>query len=295
MSEFDDVIRSAREGLSPAATDEARVWKRLATRAGIVGGAVALVTKTSAGATAGVTAGSGGVLAGQSLGAVAKVLFGSMALTLAGAGAVVAVTAPSPKASEPPSATRAAPRPAAAPALAARRLDSTRAPAPSASAAASASVSAPSASGVQPPFEPALAPRLQPARREEPALAAVVADSPAGAEPARERVSRELALLIEVRRASDGGEHGHAQRLLDRLDEEHPGGALLEERAALRAVAACAADEIGRAERAREFLRRYPGSVYAAKVQRVCGAQAAIEPGTPRATKSFTDLEGSGH
>jgi hypothetical protein len=70
---------------------------------------------------------------------------------------------------------------------------------------------------------------------------------------------------------------------------------LLEERAALRAVAACAADETGRAERAREFLRRYPGSVYAAKVQRVCGGQAAIEPGKPKATKSFTDLDGSGH
>ena len=209
MSEFDDVIRAAREGLAPAATDEARVWKRLATRAGIVGGAVALVTKTSAGATAGATAGSGGVLAGQSLGAVAKVLFGSMALTFAGAGVVVAVIAPGPKAPEPASVVRPAPRAVATPGLAARRLDSPRAATPSASAAA------PSASGVRSTFEQAPAPRLQPARRGEPLLAGAAGDPPARAEPVREVVSRELALLIEVRRASDGGEHGHAQRLLD--------------------------------------------------------------------------------
>jgi hypothetical protein len=295
MSEFDDVIRAAREGLAPSVADEARVWKRVATRAGIVGGAVALVTKSAAGAAAGTTAGSGGVLAGQSLGAVAKVLFGSMALTLAGAGTVVAVIAPSPKASESPSATRPASRPAATPRLGARRFDSPHAATPSASAAASAGAVAPSASGVQSAFGQAPPPRIQPARREGAALAGAVADAPASAGPAREGVSRELGLLIEVRRASDGGEHGHAQRLLDRLDEEHPGGALLEERAALRAVASCAADGSGRAERAREFLRRYPGSVYAAKVQRVCDGQAASEPGTPRATKSFTDLDGSGH
>jgi hypothetical protein len=282
MSEFDEVIRSAREGLSPAATDEARVWKRLATRAGIAGGAVALVTKTAAGATAGATAGSGGVLAGQSLGAVAKVLFGSMALTLAGAGAVVAVTAKGPTAHERPSVIHSAPRHAATHGLAARGLDAPRAAAPSASAA-------------QPTFEQAPAPRFQPAQRGELAGAVATVNPPASTAPGREGVSRELALLIEVRRASEGGEHGHAQRLLDRLDEEHPGGALLEERAALRAVAACAADGGGRAERAREFLHRYPGSVYAAKVQRVCGGQATVEQGAPGATKSFTDLDGSGH
>jgi hypothetical protein len=260
MSEFDDVIREAREGLAPRATDQARVWKQLAARAGIAataGAAIALVAKTSAGATGAATA---GILSGQSLGALTKVMLGSMVLTLAGAGIVVSVTSHD-----------SAPRmhaPAASSVRGARARGASRAPL---------------ASAPEVPVPPASARAVvsDPVRRSV---------ASASAAPARADLSQELALLVEARQASEKADHDRARSLLGRLDAEHPGGALLEERSALRAVAACAAGDASGPQRASDFLRRYSGSMYAARVQRACRGDATTA-GTPITTKRFTDLE----
>jgi hypothetical protein len=263
MSEFDDVIREAREGLAPRATDQARVWKRLAARAGIGSTAVAattLVAKTSAGATATATS---GILSGQSLGALTKVMLGSMALTLAGTGVVVSVTSHD---SEPRRHV-----PAASSVKPTRHRDAPRAPPSSALGAPVPSASAP----------PVVSDTV---RRG--------AASPASTASAGAALSQELALLVEARQASEKADHDRARRLLGRLDAEHPSGALLEERSALRAVAACAAGDVGGPQRASDFLSRYSGSVYAAKVQRACRGDATT--GTPITTKRFTDLDEGG-
>jgi hypothetical protein len=260
MSELDDFIRTARNGLDPQAADCERVWSRLSARVGGAGAALAIVTKASASAAT-----TGSLLAGESLGTLAKLFATSFALTLAGAGTVVGVTRLASNA-EPPASSG----PSVVPA---------RDRAPSREAAVIRAAPAPEASE-SPPTASAEAAQAAPGSSME-------SDPP--------QLSRELALLREVRRASTNREHGRAQALLDRLDQEHPEGALLEERAALRAVVACESASVRGDVRARDFLRRYPTSVYAAKVRRVCPEDTA--PGQPAegATKSFTELDEPGH
>jgi hypothetical protein len=264
MSDFDDIIRAARDGFEPRVGDRERVWTSLVARMGGAGVAVALVAKTSGAAT------TSSALAGQSLGALAKLFFASVAVTLAGSGAIVGVTRFMSSAGEQPFVA-----PALAPSTTARAVEST----PEASSARAVSTPPP------PPDSTA----VDPVARPQGAVAAVEPEV-----PDRQELARELTLLREVRRASEMGDHARAQHVLDRLDEQHPRGALMEERAALRAVTACEAGATSRAPRARDFLRRYPASVYAAKVERVCGTDSKRPP-RESSTKSFTDLVDAGH
>jgi hypothetical protein len=245
MTDFDDIIRQAREGLEPSAADRERVWNGLSLRAGVLGAAL-LVTKASAGA-----AGTGGALAGQSVGALAKLFFGSMAVTLVAGGAAVGITRYRPATPERP-----LPTPSVAGGVATTRAGETQA-----FQAASEETSPPPAEGTKTPSRSA---------PPEPGPGSAASAPIDGALADRQEIARELALLQEVRRAASSAEYERAKRLLDRLDGEFPRGALLEERAALRVVTACEAGDASGGELAADFLRRYASSVYAAKVERVC-------------------------
>jgi hypothetical protein len=266
MSEFDDVIQAARAGLEPSSRDRDRVWSRLSVRAGMVGATVALVTKASAGSS---------MLAGQTVGALVKLFVTSLGVTLVAGSAVVGVTrfrptahervtAPAPLATSGPARQVAAASPGAA----------TLAPAPSAAVPRSNGDGADRAD------------RL-------PEAAARAAGDPSP--PGRPEIARELALLRAVRQAASAGQHARAEHLLDELDRELPRGALLEERAALRAIAACEGAAASGRERARAFLRRYPASVYGQRVQQGCRDDAPAGKAADSATRSFTDLGEPGH
>jgi hypothetical protein len=264
MSEFDSVIQSARAGFEPSAADRERVWSRLSVRAGLAGAAVALVAKTSAGSS---------LLAGQSVGALAKLFFTSLGVTLVAGSAVVGVTRFRPWAGE--RATVSSPL---------ASTGTTRSVAPASSIATRP---APVPSEVVPLST------VDSARPSERSHAnALPSSEPA---PGRPEIARELALLQAVRQAGAAGQHARAERLLDDLDREIPQGALLEERAALRAIAACEGGRANRSERAAAFLRRYPASVYAAKVQHVCRIESSSSQASDGATRSFTDVVGPGH
>lgn len=265
MSEFDDLIGAARAGFEPSREDRDRVWKGLSARAGLAGAAVVLATKSAAGTT--------GALAGQSVAGLVKLFFTSVVVTLAAGGAVVGVTRHRPARHEP---ARAVAAPSAGDARSTAGAPSAgRALVPP--AAAPVESAAPSAARDSAGRSPAAAP-LETTPGEE-----------------RDEVARELSLLRAARQAASGGQHARAQQLLDRLDQQFPRGTLLEERAALRVVTACEAGAARGAERAAAFLRRYPTSVYAGKVQRVCPLDAT--PGRPSksSVRSFTDPEGGGH
>jgi hypothetical protein len=266
MSDFDEVIRAAREGFEPEAADRERVWTSLAARVGGAGAVAALLTKTSVSAAA-----TTGALAGQSVGALTKLFFVSVAVTLAGSGAVVGVTRFAASTREPPPVV-----PSRAPSAGPAAIASTPAASVDRADAMPKAASGPTVTG-------------EPGRRP-----GVVAPH-ATEEAARRELARELTLLREVRRASERGEHARAEQVLDRLDEQHPQGTLMEERAALRAVAACGARSTSGAARVRDFLRRYPASVYASKVERVCGSDSTRDDAAESSTKSFTDPIDGGH
>lgn len=263
MSEFDDVIGAARAGFEPSRADRDRVWKGLSARAGLAGAAVVLATKTAAGTAAGTT----GALAGQSVAGLVKLFFTSVAVTLAAGSAVVGVTRYRPAEQERARTTAALPSAGDARSAAdGPRVDtSDRALVPP--AVASVESAAPPAAGRS-------------------ALSAPLETTP---EAERDEVARELSLLRAARQAANDGQHARAQELLDRLDQQFPRGTLLEERAALRAITACEAGAARGAEQAAAFLRRYPTSVYAGKVQRVCPSSSKSS------VRSFTDPEGGGH
>jgi hypothetical protein len=79
-----------------------------------------------------------------------------------------------------------------------------------------------------------------------------------------------------------------ALALLSELDREVPGGKLLEERQTARTVANCALDDSASVanSRAAEFAARYPGSVYAPRVQQACSVQEPARERIPTAAET---------
>ncbi|HEY3500354.1 MAG TPA: hypothetical protein VGK73_36935 [Polyangiaceae bacterium] len=274
MNDFDEFIRATRQEFEPSSEERARVRRRLLARAGGVGLVASVATK--AGATYGSSA-----LGGQSLAGLAKLFVASMAVTFAGGGAVVAVTRVLSSPSQEPQRSAVASSTATT-----QRAEPLPAPVTSANAHAVAErASAPPVTSGDP---------IEGARPVRSTLSDTAANAPSPA-----ALEAELALLREARLASKRGDQEQAQRLLDALDQRHPRGALLEERSALRAITGCEAGGGTRAERAAEFLRRYPASVYVARVRRVCGSASNGEmigpvPATS-SSASFTGSNGAGH
>lgn len=88
-------------------------------------------------------------------------------------------------------------------------------------------------------------------------------------------LEEELRTLRRVDRAQRQGNARLALSLLEELDQKVPAGKLGEERAAARTLARCTLGYGGRSVLHQEFVRRYPGSVYTARVGEACGV---VEP-----------------
>jgi len=113
--------------------------------------------------------------------------------------------------------------------------------------------------------------------------------------------------LLALRRAEAAERSGNprlALYVLGELDHQSEGGELLEERAAVAVIAKCALGFGGKLFLAREFLTRYPQSVYEERVRQECEVPAgpAGDDHAPKdpsqATKLFaparTDLPSTG-
>jgi hypothetical protein len=91
--------------------------------------------------------------------------------------------------------------------------------------------------------------------------------------PARPEVDplNEISMLQGARRALIRDDAAAALDILAELDERFSSGALLEERAAVRVLALCAAGDVGAALQARgAFLEQHPTSIYAPRVRASC-------------------------
>lgn len=83
----------------------------------------------------------------------------------------------------------------------------------------------------------------------------------------------ELAMLQRARRALNAENGRLALGIVEELDERFPRGVLVEERSATRILSLCQLERVAEATRAaRDFLARYPSSVYAERVRQSCAA-----------------------
>jgi hypothetical protein len=293
MNEFDEVVRRTREEFEPSRRDRERVKHRLASK---LAGA-AFTASLATGATKAAHAGS--LLAGQSLAALSKLFFGSMLVTFASVGAIVTVArglgepsrGPATVAAKLPARSTGAPTrntivPTPGAVVMPAPVMASAIPALASAVPALASAVATVASATRKDEHPATNPQI-------PSTATLTTLSSAAPPSSGSMLDAELADLREVRRANAEHDTARAERLLDALDQRYPHGLLMEERAALRAITSCESGAAG-AERAGDFVTRYPASIYGAKVRRACGLDG-VERTAPDTQAPFTDSPRPGH
>jgi len=100
------------------------------------------------------------------------------------------------------------------------------------------------------------------------------ATAPAPLDPGLDEEAR---MLARIERALRDENPRFALGLLGEMDRTLPGGQLLEERQAARALAHCQLGSEGAAERAREFAERHPQSAYLARIRQACPATGKSE------------------
>jgi hypothetical protein len=101
----------------------------------------------------------------------------------------------------------------------------------------------------------------------------VVRRAPAAPAQPESSLAVELAMLQRARRALNADNGRLALGIVQELDERFPKGVLVEERSATRILSLCQLERVADARRAaREFLERYPSSVYAERVRQSCAA-----------------------
>jgi hypothetical protein len=113
------------------------------------------------------------------------------------------------------------------------------------------------------------------ARNRAPAVNRARAVRRAAAAPAQPESSLavELAMLQRARRALNAENGRLALGIVEELDERFPKGVLVEERSATRILSLCQLERAAEAKQAaRDFLERYPSSVYAERVRQSCAA-----------------------
>jgi hypothetical protein len=144
-----------------------------------------------------------------------------------------------------------------------REIASTRPPAPA------APVSAPAAPIEPAPVEEPAPPRQNAeAHRSERHRHAEITSAP---KTGAESLAAEVRALRNTERALREQNPGLAAAFLDGLDREIPGGQMREERAALRAIARCAAgDQPFGISLSDEFTQAFPSSAYRARVEQAC-------------------------
>lgn len=125
------------------------------------------------------------------------------------------------------------------------------------------------------------APREQSNLTLAPSMSGMASAGPQPTDP----LKAELELLKRARHASEAGEPRSTLATLSDLDKAYPGGALLQERAALRAIAMCqVASATARASALSEFERSYPASVYTSKVRASCSESNESQSQAPSDT-----------
>jgi len=109
---------------------------------------------------------------------------------------------------------------------------------------------------------------------EQPPIRQAASSGPVRAESATPASPDELETVRSVQRALAQGQAALALEYLNELDRTLPGGRLLEERVAARAIADCLLDpSVGKGTYA-TFLVRYPESVHEKRVARACNGRA---------------------
>lgn len=254
------MLELAREADEPSRADRSRVRALLVARCLLEPSLAAAAAHS--GASAGVAASSKAALGSKALLSKALVAFGIGGA--AGAATSVAVLAVTPE--SPPRAV-----PAISSAVPPNHETASRAP---------ASMPAPTlpVPAAPPEREAPTAAALPTARGVSlPAAAGAIPSASSAPMPAPSHLSVELDSLRRAQQLLHRGEARSALAVLGELERLVPAGVLGEERAATRALAACAA--LGRAQaRIAEFVARYPSSVHVERVR------AACEPG-PRGSE----------
>jgi len=279
------LVAGARAEYEPSSADRERVRRHLGARlaaAGLAGSAVANVTAATAhGAT---------WLGGNTLLGLGKLALGTVLVTVGTGTALMAASRALSSEATTTTVARQTVRAADAEGAGAERMpDDARGAVPRAQASSEAAlaVGAPqgAATGVTGFVENTPARAAEPRRSrsaeraplssETAAPATVVAPEavapPATSAPNERALDAELALLQEAKRKLTSSDYSSALATLARLDREHPAGALLEEREALRVVIACKTSDPSRSERAAAFRARHASSVYSARIESVCG------------------------
>jgi len=100
------------------------------------------------------------------------------------------------------------------------------------------------------------------------------ATAPAPLDPGLDEEAR---MLARVERALRDENPRFALGLLGEMDRTLPGGQLLEERQAARALAHCQLGSEAAAERAREFAERHPQSAYLSRIRQACSVAGKSE------------------
>jgi hypothetical protein len=126
--------------------------------------------------------------------------------------------------------------------------------------------------------EPAEAP--PPVAEPEPPVVPATEAEPRAAEPSRrsqapavaDRLRAEVALMDRARAALERDDADALWRLTGEHARRFPDGALVEEREAWQAIAACRLGHARAAARAEAFLRAHPRSAQADKLRRACAA-----------------------
>lgn len=266
-----ELLDHARAGFAPTPDDRTRVRRSLALKAGLGAlGATAASQSSAAAAATGAT---------TTLAGLAKVFVSSVLVTSMGATVVVGVAQSlSPDASvevgssPPPSVAPLSPEQA--------RTSAGRVRGQAQPHALEASVEASPVRSTEP------APGATLRARSAPTKVGVSASGQASKERA---IDAELALLQNARAAANANQVMRALFWLDELDRRHPGGVLLEERLALRAMLSCRRGGEVAARYEAIFETQYPRSVYAGRVQAACA------PPRERSEKSLTDPSEPGH
>lgn len=240
-----ELLRTARQGLSPNADEESRVWMR-------VGAALLSPPPLPPSPEAYGPSSAAVGHAGMSAVKLAAIALGVGATLGFGAGYLVGIQrAPRPAVVSEVVQTQIRPAEAVA-------TPPDPAPAPTASA-----VPEPASEIVRRPADhtPAKAQRpRQPRHHEAPSLA------------------EEVETLARSRRALGSGNPQLALGLLAELDQSHPNGALRQEREATRILALCGANRIPEGPLAAErFISETPSSIYAARIREACGLPVVTE------------------
>jgi hypothetical protein len=262
MSDFSrdelELLAGARRALSPSAQDTARVLNK--AQQAIAAGAVPAAEAASA------TSGGSVLLLKKALSWLA--IAGIAAWLGYGAGFKLGEQR-AREATRELARVEPAPAPQAPPIAALpSKLDVPSAP----SAVSAPGTEAPAVRALEPrrKVKPAAGPMLAPETDDAPVLAAPPP-------PPSASLDAEIKALRYVERALRNREPHNALARLAQLDREVPGGQMIEERAAARAMARCEdraqngrADQSDVMQRVLEFSQQYPASVYFERVRKTC-------------------------